>query len=47
MAIEFGQRCGAGKTVLSHLDKSMDYASLCAEVPDNVLVGYDGLELVA
>lgn len=47
MAIEFGQRCGAGKTVLSHLDKSMDYASLCAEVPDNVVVGYDGLELVA
>lgn len=47
MAIEFGQRCGAGKVVLSHLDKSMDYATLCAEVPDNVLVGYDGMELLA
>ncbi len=47
MAIEFGQSCGVGKTVLTHLDKSMDYASLCSEVPDDVIVGYDGLELVA
>jgi phosphoribosyl 1,2-cyclic phosphate phosphodiesterase len=33
--------------VLSHLDKSMDYRSLCNEVPDFVVVGYDGLEIVA
>lgn len=47
MALELGQRCKAGKIVLSHLDKSMDFASLQAEVPSNVLVGYDGLELLA
>jgi phosphoribosyl 1,2-cyclic phosphate phosphodiesterase len=47
MAIELGERCKAGRVVLSHLDKSMDYRSLCAEVPDFVIVGYDGLEVVA
>lgn len=47
MALELGERCGAGKLVLTHLDKSMDYAQLSAEVPAGVLVGYDGLELAA
>jgi phosphoribosyl 1,2-cyclic phosphate phosphodiesterase len=47
MAIELGTRCEVGRVVLSHLDKSMDYRSLCDEVPDFVTVGYDGLELVA
>ena len=47
MAIEFGAKVDAGVTVLTHLDKSMDYASLCEEVPAKVLVGYDGLEIVA
>ena len=47
MAVEFGKRIGAGKTILTHLDFSMDYQSLCAEVPAGVLVGFDGLELVA
>ena len=37
----------AGRVVLSHLDKSMDYRSLCNEVPDFVTVGFDGLEIVA
>ena len=47
MAIELGERCGAGRLVLSHLDKSMDYRTLVDEVPDFVTVGYDGLELFA
>ena len=47
MAIELGEKCRAGRVVLSHLDKSMDYQTLCREVPDFVTVGYDGLELVA
>jgi phosphoribosyl 1,2-cyclic phosphate phosphodiesterase len=47
MAIELGTRCGARRVVLSHLDKSMDYRSLCAEVPGFVTVGYDGLEIAA
>ena len=45
MAIELGRKIRARKTVLTHMDKSMDYRSLCAEVPDNVVVGYDGLEI--
>lgn len=47
MALEFSRRVRARKTVLTHLDKSMDYATLSAEVPADVLVGFDGLELVA
>lgn len=47
MALAFAERCGAATTVLTHLDKSMDYATLSAEVPAGVIVGYDGLELAA
>jgi phosphoribosyl 1,2-cyclic phosphate phosphodiesterase len=47
MAIELAERCGAKQLVLSHLDKSMDYRTLCDEVPDFVTVGYDGLEMTA
>jgi len=46
-SIELAQRSGARTTVLTHLDKSMDYAALSAEVPPGVLVGYDGMELMA
>jgi phosphoribosyl 1,2-cyclic phosphate phosphodiesterase len=28
---------------LTHLDKSMDYATLSQEVPAHVEVGYDGM----
>ncbi|MBO0748920.1 MAG: MBL fold metallo-hydrolase [Porphyrobacter sp.] len=45
MALDFAERTGAALTVLTHLDKSMDYATLSAETPDNVLVGYDGMEI--
>lgn len=47
MAVELGERCGAKRLVLSHLDKSMDYQTLVDEVPDFVTVGYDGLEMTA
>lgn len=46
-ALELAERCRPGVTVLTHLDMSMDYATLSAEVPPGVLVGYDGMELVA
>jgi phosphoribosyl 1,2-cyclic phosphate phosphodiesterase len=46
-AIELHRRCKPRTTVLTHLDKSMDYATLSAEVPAGILVGYDGMELVA
>lgn len=47
MALELADACRAGKAVLTHLDKSLDYATLSREVPAHVLVGYDGMELVA
>lgn len=46
-ALDLARRCRAHRTVLTHLDKSMDYRSLCHEVPEGVIVGYDGLELFA
>ena len=46
-ALELAERARAHTTVLTHLDKSMDYATLSTEVPPDVLVGYDGMELVA
>ena len=45
MAIDFARRCKAKRAVLTHLDKSMDYAALEAEVPKGFIVGYDGLEI--
>lgn len=47
MAIELGERSGARRLVLSHLDKSMDYQTLVDEVPESVTVGFDGLEMIA
>jgi len=47
MALELAEAARVERAVLTHLDKSMDYATLCAETPDHVLVGFDGLELVA
>jgi phosphoribosyl 1,2-cyclic phosphate phosphodiesterase len=46
MALELVALTGAKRAVLTHLDKSLDYATLSAEVPANVQVGYDGLEMV-
>lgn len=47
MALELGRKCKAKQTVLTHMDKSMDYRMLCAEVPKGVTVGYDGLVMSA
>lgn len=47
IALDLIARSEARLAVLTHLDKSMDYATLSAEVPDNVMVGYDGLVLTA
>lgn len=47
MALELAERTCAGTLVLSHLDKSMDYATVEAETPGHVIVGFDGLEVEA
>lgn len=47
MSLELIEATRAGQGVLTHLDKSMDYRTLCGEVPGHVQVGFDGLELAA
>lgn len=37
----------ARRTLLSHMDNSMDYATLAASLPGGVEPGYDGLEVAA
>lgn len=43
MALELAEATRAFKVVLTHLDKSMDYATVMAETPDHVVAGYDGM----
>lgn len=43
MSLELAEACRVGTAVLTHLDKSMDYATLAREVPAHVEVGYDGM----
>ncbi len=45
MSLELVEACRAGRAVLTHLDKSMDYRTLVDETPDHVEPGYDGLEI--
>ena len=45
MALELIEATRTQRAVLTHLDKSMDYATLSNEVPPHVVVGFDGLEL--
>lgn len=37
---------GVGRAALIHMDQSMDYATLVAELPRHVEPGYDGLEMI-
>lgn len=46
MSLELVEACRAGRAVLTHLDKSMDYRTLCNETPSHVDPGYDGMEIV-
>ena len=32
-----------GRAILTHMDQSMDYATLCRTLPEGVEPGYDGL----
>jgi phosphoribosyl 1,2-cyclic phosphate phosphodiesterase len=45
-AVGWAAELGAGRAVLTHMDHSMDYATLVAELPSGVEPGYDGLEIV-
>jgi phosphoribosyl 1,2-cyclic phosphate phosphodiesterase len=46
MALELCEAARVRHGVLTHLDKSMDYATLSAETPDHISVAYDGMEIV-
>lgn len=45
MALDLIEATRARRAVLTHLDKSLDYATLSAEVPQHVTVGHDGLQV--
>lgn len=44
--LQWASECGAGRTVLIHMDHSMDYMTLRTELPKRVEPGFDGLEIV-
>lgn len=44
--IGWARDLGVGQLLLTHLDKSMDYATLAAELPDWAAPAYDGQEIV-
>jgi len=46
MALELAETTRAGHAILTHLDKSMDYRTLCDELPERTEPGYDGLERI-
>ena len=45
--LEWIERFGTKRAALTHMDQSMDYAELAAELPANVVPGHDGLVLGA
>lgn len=45
-ALDWIGRLRPGRAILTHMDQSMDYATLCAELPAGIEPGYDGLEVV-
>ncbi len=47
MALELIEATRTGTGILTHLDKSMDFATLSREVPGHVMVGFDGMEITA
>lgn len=44
-ALDWIERIRPGRALLTHMDNSMDYAALCAELPQGVEPAYDGLEI--
>ena len=43
--LEWIERLKPGRSVLTHMDNSMDYETLRAELPEGVEPGYDGMEI--
>ena len=47
LTLEAAERLQPGRTILTHMDQSMDYATLVETLPKGVEPGYDGLILTA
>ena len=45
MALEWIGAVRPGRAILTHMDNSMDYRALLAELPDGVEPGFDGMEI--
>jgi phosphoribosyl 1,2-cyclic phosphate phosphodiesterase len=43
--LEWVRRLAPKRAVLTHMDSSMDYRTLCDELPDGIEPGYDGMEI--
>jgi phosphoribosyl 1,2-cyclic phosphate phosphodiesterase len=43
--LESIRRLAPRRAILTHMDNSMDYRTLCGELPEGVVPGYDGLEI--
>jgi len=44
-AIEWAQRIGAKRTILTHMDNSLDYQTLRGELPEGIEPAHDGMEV--
>jgi phosphoribosyl 1,2-cyclic phosphate phosphodiesterase len=44
--LEWTQIINPGRTILTHMDYSMDYAALLEELPEGVEPGFDGMEIL-
>lgn len=44
MTLDWIDQLKPGRAILTHMDQSMDYATLLAELPDGVKPGFDGME---
>ncbi|WP_164114640.1 MBL fold metallo-hydrolase [Sphingorhabdus sp. Alg239-R122] len=45
MALELGKQCNARRTILTHMDKSMDYKRLQNELADGTEPAFDGMQV--
>jgi len=43
--LEWIRKLAPKRAILTHMDNSMDYRTLCGELPDGVEPGYDGMEV--
>jgi len=43
MSLDAAARCRVGEAILTHMDQSLDYATLATNLPAGVVPGFDGL----